>query len=74
MMPYIPLDTLQAMHRERFTDEAADRPASRRRDYHPDPLGRAWTRLRPGLRLRDGVAWLGRLGRLAVARPRRRTA
>jgi hypothetical protein len=73
-MPYLPTETLQAMHCERFADDVAGRRPNPRRDDRPDPLGLALSKLHRGLWLHDGVTWLGRIDRLAVARPRRWTA
>jgi hypothetical protein len=76
MMPYTPIDTLRAMHREYVKDTvdpdaAVDRRTNRHRDERPDPIGLAWARLRP----RDWVQTVGDwLGRTIAIRQRRRIA
>lgn len=80
MMPYTPVDSLRAMHREsisnvRYPDDAAAArsPAIERLEHRPDPLGVAYevalNNLRLGERLREGIAWFARLGKVSVRRP-----
>lgn len=80
MMPYTPVDSLRAMHRETFRgasypdDSAATRsPAIEQLERRPDPIGVAYevalNKLRLGERLREGIAWFAWLGKVSLRRP-----